>query len=64
MSLQVNEIMLIAAAAVKPVDMKNSGSPTGTPVLTRSPSMQSTAAPHAQAYSRQNSFCRMQAGNG
>uniref|UniRef100_A0A6N2L0C3 Tify domain-containing protein n=1 Tax=Salix viminalis TaxID=40686 RepID=A0A6N2L0C3_SALVM len=57
----VNEIMLIAAAAVKPVDMKNSGSPAGTPVLTRSPSMQSTAAHHAQAYSRQNSFCRMQA---
>lgn len=58
---KVNEIMLIAAAAVKPVDMKNSASPAGTPVLTRSPSMQSTAAPHAQAYSRQNSFCRMQA---
>ncbi|KAG6770432.1 hypothetical protein POTOM_026114 [Populus tomentosa] len=62
---KVQEIMLIAAAAaaVKPVDMKKSGSPDGTPVLTRSPSMQSTAAPHAQAYSRQNSFCRMQAGN-
>ncbi|XP_024460187.1 protein TIFY 3 isoform X2 [Populus trichocarpa] len=61
---KVQEIMLIAAAAaaaVKPVDMKKSGSPDGTPVLTRSPSMQSTAAPHAQAYSRQNSFCRMQA---
>lgn len=60
---KVQEIMLIAAAAaaVKPVDIKKSGSPDGTPVLTRSPSMQSTAAPHAQAYSRQNSFCRMQA---
>ncbi|KAG6772511.1 hypothetical protein POTOM_023923 [Populus tomentosa] len=62
---KVQEIMLIAAAAaaVKPVDIKKSGSPDGTPVLTRSPSMQSTAAPHAQSYSRQNSFCRMQAGN-
>ncbi|KAH8504675.1 hypothetical protein H0E87_012058 [Populus deltoides] len=62
---KVQEIVLIAAAAAaaaaKPVDMKKSGSPDGTPVLTRSPSMQSTAAPHAQAYSRQNSFCRMQA---
>ncbi|KAJ6924203.1 hypothetical protein NC652_017484 [Populus alba x Populus x berolinensis] len=60
---KVQEIMLIAAAAaaVKPVDIKKSGSPDGTPVLTRSPSMQSTAAPHAQSYSRQNSFCRMQA---
>jgi jasmonate ZIM domain-containing protein len=57
-------MLIAAAAAVKPVDMKKSGSPDGTPVLTRSPSMQSTAAPHAQAYSRQNSFCRMQAGNG
>jgi jasmonate ZIM domain-containing protein len=56
--------MLIATAAVKPGDMKNSGSPTGTPVLTRSPSMQSTAAPQGQTYSRQNSICRMQAGNG
>jgi jasmonate ZIM domain-containing protein len=56
--------MLIAAAAVKPGDMKKSGSPTGTPVLTRSPSMQSTAAPQGQTYSRQNSICRMQAGNG
>ncbi|KAL9376415.1 hypothetical protein Peur_030535 [Populus x canadensis] len=58
---KVHEIMLIAAAAVKPGDMQKSGSPTGTPVLTRSPSMQSTAAPQAQTYSRQNSICRMQA---
>ncbi|XP_024445267.1 protein TIFY 3 isoform X2 [Populus trichocarpa] len=58
---KVHEIMLIAAAAVKPGDMKKSGSPTGTPVLTRSPSMQSTAAPQGQTYSRQNSICRMQA---
>ncbi|CAK7352700.1 unnamed protein product [Dovyalis caffra] len=61
---KVHEIMLIAAAAAasaKPGDMKNSGSPASTPVLTRSPSMQSTAAPQAQSFSRQNSFCRMQA---
>ncbi|XP_073262226.1 protein TIFY 3B isoform X1 [Populus alba] len=58
---KVHEIMLIAAAAVKPGDMKKSGSPTGTPALTKSPSMQSTAAPQGQTYSRQNSICRMQA---
>lgn len=54
-----------AAATVKPVDMKKtgSGSPASSPVLTRSPSLQSTASPQAELY-RQNSFCKMQAGNG
>ncbi|KAJ9168127.1 hypothetical protein P3X46_019689 [Hevea brasiliensis] len=67
------EIMLIAAAAaaaVKPADMKKavSGSPAGgTPVLTRSPSLQSTtsalASPQTQLYSvhQGSSLCKLQA---
>ncbi|KAJ4850367.1 hypothetical protein Tsubulata_031319 [Turnera subulata] len=64
---KVQEIMLMAtaaAAAAKSADLKNSGSgcPAGAPVLTRSPSMQSTASPQPQAFPvRQNSFCKLQA---
>lgn len=65
-------IAAAAAAAVKPAEVKKtvSGSPAGgTPVLTRSPSLQSAtsalASPRAQSYPvhQGSSLCKLQAGN-
>ena len=61
-----------AAAAANSVDVKNAAtdSVTTSPVLTRSPSLQSTAtatalaSPQAQLYSlHRTSLCKLQAGN-
>lgn len=73
---QVQEIMLIAstaaaaAAAANSADMKNAATDCATtsPVLTRSPSLQSTAtalaSPQAPVYPLQRtSLCKLQAGN-
>ncbi|XVE70806.1 hypothetical protein DITRI_Ditri10aG0099900 [Diplodiscus trichospermus] len=69
---KVKEIMLIAATAAtaNSVDMKNAAidSATNSPVLTRSPSLQSTAtalaSPQPQLYPlHRNSLCKLQAGN-
>lgn len=70
---QVQEIMLIAtaaAAASKSCDLKSMGTncPAASPILTRSPSLQSTGSalpsPRAQPYPIQrNSLCKLQAGN-
>ncbi|XP_030448327.1 protein TIFY 3B-like [Syzygium oleosum] len=64
---KVREIMLIAAAAAKPGDMKSSGSyGPSSPALTRSPSLQSTAtalaSPKPQIHPmQQNPLCKLQA---
>ncbi|KAL5783566.1 hypothetical protein ACOSP7_008595 [Xanthoceras sorbifolium] len=67
---KVHEIMLIATAAVasNSGDMKSisTNGPASSPVLTRSPSLQSTGSalpsPRAQPYPIQrNSFCKLQA---
>lgn len=63
---KVQEIMFMAAAvsaAAKASDLKNIGPGylPGAPMLTRSPSMQSTASPQSHAFVRQNSFCKLQA---
>ncbi|KAE8682610.1 Protein TIFY 3B [Hibiscus syriacus] len=67
---KVREIMLIAATAAKSADMKNVATDhaTTSPVLTRSPSLQSAAtatalaSPQAQVYSiNRPTFCKLQA---
>lgn len=67
---KAQEIMHLAAAAASAtslVELKKIVSgwrPPVASVLTRSPSMQSTASPHTQAnYGRQYSFSNLQAGN-
>ncbi|PKI41756.1 protein TIFY 3B-like [Punica granatum] len=65
---KVREIMLIAAAAAKPGEVKSTGNyfPPASPVLTRSPSMQSTstalASPNPHMYPIPNNpLCKLQA---
>lgn len=64
---KVREIILLAAAAAKPGEMKSSGSyRPSSPALTRSPSLQSTAtalaSPNPQLYPmQQNPLCKLQA---
>ncbi|KAI4377502.1 hypothetical protein MLD38_015114 [Melastoma candidum] len=63
---KVREIMILAAAAAKPGEIKKSGSYRPSPVLTRSLTMQSTATPLASPLAtlypvQNNPLCKLQA---